>query len=303
MKLTHTKHVKLHDGQKMPVLIVGRGQPVILLHGFGMDARLWLPFVLPFAGRYQFYLPFLRGFGKASKVKFSQSDFMADFVQDIQAMRQQLHLPSVLLGGISMGAMTSLKLHEAGGFDGVQRYLHIDQSPVFYNDDTWSYGVFGAAQDATLAGFAQLVDAAKSYVHLPFDQIPAPVQAQFLKVMGAFMGETVHTVSQRLLMKPLALFPSLMRRMVHPIGWSAVIHGMQGYIEQRYDFRQVLPQIHVPVTVISGAQSKLYALEGQRKLVAMLPNARHVVIEQAGHVPMFDQPRAFIKALGEFLAG
>lgn len=92
----HLKQINLHDGQQMPVLVVGRGQPVIMLHGFGMDAALWLPFVLPFTGQYQFYLPYLRGFGKACRVTPSQPDFIEDYVLDVAALRQQLGLDQVI---------------------------------------------------------------------------------------------------------------------------------------------------------------------------------------------------------------
>ena len=46
MKMRH--YVKLEDNYKLPVQVIGRGQPVLMLHGFGMDAALWLPFVLPY---------------------------------------------------------------------------------------------------------------------------------------------------------------------------------------------------------------------------------------------------------------
>jgi non-heme chloroperoxidase len=301
--LTQTKHIQLHDGQKMPVLVIGRGQPVIMLHGFGMDARIWLPFILPFMGQYQFYLPFLRGFGKATRVRFSQPDFMADYVADVQAMRQQLGLDRVLLAGISMGAMTSLYLHRAGGFDGVLRYLHIDQSPVFYHSEDWPYGVFGAQQVEVLTQFRRLVEQATPHLHLRFDRVPTALQQQMYQVMGQFMAQAVHTPLQRAMFWPLVRWPQLMQNMIPVTGWQALIDGMRGYLEQRYDFRDTLPHMDVPVTVMSGAESRLYALEGQRRLALMLPNAQHVVIARAGHAPMLDQPLAFVRELGRFLRG
>lgn len=113
------KNVTLHDGHTMPVIVVGQGKPVVLLHGFGMEAAAWLPFALPLSRQYQFFLPYLRGFGKAYATPFSQADFVADYTADIIAMRAQLGLDEIALGGISMGSMTNLALHHAGGFDGV----------------------------------------------------------------------------------------------------------------------------------------------------------------------------------------
>ena len=62
------------DGQSLHVRILGRGQPVLMLHGLGMQGRDWLPFVLPFLRRYQFYMPDLRGAGQSASARFNQPD-------------------------------------------------------------------------------------------------------------------------------------------------------------------------------------------------------------------------------------
>lgn len=300
---THLKHIRLHDGQQMPVLVIGRGQPVVMLHGFGMDAALWLPFVLPFTRQYQFYLPYLRGFGKACRVKPSQPDFIEDYVLDIAAMRQQLGLNQVILAGVSMGALLSLKLHAAGQFQGVLRYLHIDQSPVISHKPDWSYGVFGERQTHTFNQFKRLVTNAQPYLQLAHTQLPADLKRELLQTLADFVNETVHSRTQRRLLKPLSRFPQLMQYMMPMQGWSTLIHGMQAYLEQDYDLRQSLAKLHVPVMVFSGARSRLYAVEGQTRLTQMLPNAQQVVFAQSGHMPMLDQPLMFIREFGRFLRG
>ena len=49
--------VTAHDGARLKVREIGRGPVVILVHGFGMDSRHWLPIVLPLAHRFRFILP------------------------------------------------------------------------------------------------------------------------------------------------------------------------------------------------------------------------------------------------------
>ena len=295
--------VRLHDGQQMPVMVIGRGQPVIMLHCFGMDAALWLPFVAPFTRQYQFYLPYLRGFGKASRVKPSQPDFIEDYVLDIAAMRQQLGLDQVILAGVSMGALLSLKLHAAGQFGGVLRYLHIDQSPVVPHKPDWSHGVFGERQTQTFAQFQGLIARAQPYLHLSHTQIPAEFKRELLQSLADFVNETVHSRTQRRLLKPLSRFPQLMQYAMPMQGWSTLIHGMQAYIEQGYDLRDTLAHMQVPVTVFSGARSRLYAVEGQTRFTQMLPNGRQVIFAQSGHMPMLDQPLMFVREFGRFLRG
>lgn len=60
-----TIDIALSDGTSLPISVIGSGQPVLLLHAYGMDAREFLPFILPLTGKYAFYLPHLRGFGAA----------------------------------------------------------------------------------------------------------------------------------------------------------------------------------------------------------------------------------------------
>ncbi|MGM8889006.1 alpha/beta fold hydrolase, partial [Psychrobacter sp. 1U2] len=42
------------DDTIIPVSVIGKGRPVILLHAYGMDAREFLPFILPLTDKYRF---------------------------------------------------------------------------------------------------------------------------------------------------------------------------------------------------------------------------------------------------------
>ena len=68
--------IALTDGTLLPVSVIGNGKPMLLLHAYGMDAREFLPFILPLVGNYAFYLPHLRGFGAAKDIKLNQFDFV-----------------------------------------------------------------------------------------------------------------------------------------------------------------------------------------------------------------------------------
>ena len=64
--------ITTRDGAKLHYLSIGRGAPVILLHGFAMQGAMWLPFIAPLAMRFRFILPYLRGFGGSHDVPLSQ---------------------------------------------------------------------------------------------------------------------------------------------------------------------------------------------------------------------------------------
>jgi pimeloyl-ACP methyl ester carboxylesterase len=62
-----------------------------------------------------------------------------------------------------------------------------------------------------------------------------------------------------------------------------------------------LSEFTLPVLVITGDTDKIVPTENSVRLAGELPNAKLVIIPQAGHVPHEEQPAAFMQAVGEFL--
>ncbi len=56
-----------------------------------------------------------------------------------------------------------------------------------------------------------------------------------------------------------------------------------------------------PVLVITGASDKIVPTANSVRLASELPNARLIIIPQAGHVPHEEQPTTFMQAVDEFL--
>jgi len=70
-----------------------------------------------------------------------------------------------------------------------------------------------------------------------------------------------------------------------------------------YDGLQTMREVGVPALLIAGAQDKVGRPDGMRELTAVIPGARFVCIEGAGHYSFAEQPEAFNAALLSFLAG
>jgi pimeloyl-ACP methyl ester carboxylesterase len=54
------------NGVKLHYLIAGKGDPVVLLHGFAETSHMWLPLIAELADRHTVIAPDLRGFGQSS---------------------------------------------------------------------------------------------------------------------------------------------------------------------------------------------------------------------------------------------
>src|SRR6266511_576571 len=87
-----------------PVTVYGEGTPVVLLHAFPLDSRMWLPQVEALGG-YQAIVPDLRGFGAAREaaVEVTSMDLLADDIAELLDERER-----ALLRGLSMGGYVAL---------------------------------------------------------------------------------------------------------------------------------------------------------------------------------------------------
>jgi 3-oxoadipate enol-lactonase len=68
-----------------------------------------------------------------------------------------------------------------------------------------------------------------------------------------------------------------------------------------FDVQKRLGEIHVPTLVITGECDTTVPLPVQRVLAEKIPGATQVMIPNAGHAVIVDQPEAFNQALRGFI--
>jgi pimeloyl-ACP methyl ester carboxylesterase len=68
-----------------------------------------------------------------------------------------------------------------------------------------------------------------------------------------------------------------------------------------FDARRQLHKLKMPALVISGEGDSTVALPIQTEMVKAMPDARQLVIQNAGHAVFLDQPQVFNQALINFL--
>ena len=69
-----------------------------------------------------------------------------------------------------------------------------------------------------------------------------------------------------------------------------------------WDFRSAMKDVKIPALVVEGAGT-LFPLDDSREWVKSLPNARYLLIPNAGHMIWADQPEAVISAMDDFFKG
>ena len=302
-----TTHVTATDGTLIPMSVIGKGQPVLLLHAFGMDARQFLPFILSLTRQYCFYLPHFRGFGLASDLTLPTFDFIEQYAEDTQQVfeyvREKTGVEAFPVAGISMGALVMWAYFKRFGHNSVSRYLNIDQAPLIHNQPDWQDGgVFGTRQAEIFAQFTRLIANAEPYMNIKdFRHLPYRLKSELLDIERSFSLLSVSTKPSQVLTKTLSYrAPHKISLMKHAT-WQHKLRCLSAYVALPYDYRDVLPTVAIPTTLLIGGRSQLYDPKRQQQLLKLLPNATATVLPKSGHAVPMDAPVAFYKILKQFL--
>lgn len=295
-------HLTMRDGARLHYLDLGarRGPACVLLHGFGMQAALWLPVIAPLLPRQRFVVPDLRGFGGSHGLSIGPQGAIAQHADDLADLIAGLRLSDVRLAGLSMGACTAMEHHARHGFDGVARYLHIDQAPRILNRADWAHGLLGAEQATRLPRWSALLATVEPYRDAPFTAMPLAVRRRYWTVLREFLGYAFASP----LWRQTAHFTrsdALARRVIPTANWRVYLDTMRAYVEGDLDWRDSLARLDRPMTLFIGGRSTMYPAEGQRALARRVPGAQVVEFPRSGHTVPFEAPLRFVRAFDRFL--
>lgn len=84
----------------------GTGMPLVLLHGYPLDHRIWDEVVPLLEDDFEMILPDLRGFGQSELVESQYT--IADMAADVAALLDELGIENTYIAGHSMGGYVSL---------------------------------------------------------------------------------------------------------------------------------------------------------------------------------------------------
>ena len=117
------------DGVKIRYVTAGKGEPVILLHGWMADAGMWGRLdTNPMSKEFQLIAVDLRGHGKSDK-PHEVDRYGPAMAEDVIRLLDHLQLPKAHLVGYSMGAIVAGKV-AATHPDRVLSIVYGGQAPV-----------------------------------------------------------------------------------------------------------------------------------------------------------------------------
>lgn len=107
------------DGIRIAYERRGKGNPMILIHGYPLDRTIWNPVAEMLAGEFDLIIPDLRGFGASDVMEADRS--IIEYATDLAGLMERLRLRRSHIVGHSMGGYVALAFARefAGRTDGL----------------------------------------------------------------------------------------------------------------------------------------------------------------------------------------
>lgn len=277
--------VKVRDGSSVFVRVLGRGQPVVLLHGFALDSRHWLPLVVPYLNSYRFIMPDFRGHGSSESGNIHRSRVLDTLCEDIDDVLDALGIDQAMLCAYSMGALIGLEYVLRRQMSRVERYLHIESSPRFHSSPDWEFG-FNAGMMERAGALLDLwskkdENTAACYRELIHEMVRQAFPNRWIKQM-------VEVLPAKWL-EPMLPDPAFTFEV---FSWM---------LESDFDVRARVPGLRIPGLIMSGRHSCYFPSGSCEWLHQNWEQSEHLVFEHSGHGLMYSEPLKFRKAFQFFL--
>ena len=244
----------------------GPEDPVVLLHAFPLNRKMWAPQVEDLAGTRRIITPDYPGFGSSPR-PYAQPD-VRYYAEQVQELLDRLALESVVLGGLSMGgyvAFACLTLFP----ERISALVLANTRPDPDSEDVKE----------------MRRETARRVAEEGVEVLPK-LQMERLLAPGTLENEedVVETV----------------RTMILESSPDGVVAAL-GAMRERPDSTNLLSKINVPTLVLGGAEDALSTPEVMGEMAGKIPNSRHLTLEGAGHLSNLEAPKEFNAALKDFL--
>src|SRR5262245_47825634 len=145
------------NGVRLHYLAAGKGEPIILLHGYAQNSHMWRPLMAALAKTNTVIAPDLRGFGQSQKT--AQGYDKKTMAQDIHALAQTLGYQRVRVAGHDIGLMIAYA-YAAQYPNDVDRIVLMDAflpgvgdwTKVWLLRDLWHFHFYGETPLKLVAG-------------------------------------------------------------------------------------------------------------------------------------------------------
>ena len=265
------------NGVKLHYLVAGKGDPVVLLHGFAQTSHMWRPLIAKLSDKHTVIAPDLRGFGQSSTPEGGYTK--KAMAQDIHALVKSLKYDRIRLVGHDIGLMVAYA-YAAQYPDEVDRIVLMEAflpgvgewNNVFLLRDLWHFHFFGKTPLALVTG--------RERIYLE----------HFWNDFAADAAKSVPETDRKFYAKEYA----------RPGHMKAGMEVFRAFPQDAVEFAGFAnTKLPMPMLVLSGEKAGGSFLIEQGKMVAT--NVEGMLVQGRGHWLMEEAPDQVIPKLVEFL--
>jgi pimeloyl-ACP methyl ester carboxylesterase len=240
--------------------------PIVLLHGFPLDKRMWEQQAQALSGEFRVIAPDLRGHGESQATPGPYTmELLAD---DLNAFLDALGVGQVVLGGFSMGGYAAFAFYRKYP-ERVASLMLLDTRPQPDSEEA-------KGGRETMAQLAESEGAGPIAERL----VPRLLCADTV----ANRQDVVDCVTAMITECPVE-------------GIAGDLRGMA----LRGDSSDLLPDIGVPTLLVVGDQDVITPPAESQNMASVIPNATLVEVSGAGHISNLENSDAFTGAIHDFL--
>lgn len=265
------------NGVKLHYLLAGKGDPVILLHGYAQNSHMWRPLMVEVAKSHTVIAPDLRGFGQSSKPLTGYTK--KSMAQDVHALAQALGYRHAIVVGHDIGLMVAYA-YAAQYPNEVDRIALMDAflpgvgdwTTVWLLRDLWHFHFYGETPLKLVAGRERIY---------------------FEHFWNDFAADRKHSVSE-------ADRRFYARSYAQPGAMRAGFEVFRSFEQDAKDFAEFAQtKLTMPMLVLTGEKASGEFLIEQARLVDT--NVDGVVIKGKGHWLIDEAPQEVIPRLVAFI--
>jgi 3-oxoadipate enol-lactonase len=244
------------------------GDPLVLLHAFPLDSRMFEPQTKALAGLRRLITPDYPGFGRSPRAP-AQPD-VRYYAEGIRGLLDRLGLERAVLGGVSMGGYVV--------FECLRLFPERISGLVLANTR--------AEPDSE-----EMKENRKKMARRVADEgVGVLIELQMQRLLAPGTLEGNESVVEKV------------RAMILESNPNGVVAAL-GAMRERPDSTPLLGEIEVPTLVIGGEEDEISSPEVMGAMAEKIPDSRHVTLPGAGHLSNLEAPEDFNAALKEFLRG
>ena len=246
--------------------IIGQGENLVLLHGWGVNSAVWEPVIGQLSQHFRLHLIDLPGFGESKGCEYTLPKIV-DAIMTVAPARAAWCGWS--LGGL-VATYASYRYPEK-----VSKLIQVCSSVKFVSDTAWP------GMESTV-----------------FDNFKLGLQANRDKTLARFIG--IQALGSPTARKDASLLKKLLAETAQADD-KALLCGLD--LLDQSDLREEFRQIVVPCLSLFGKFDSLVPAQASAEMLRLQPAAQQKIFANSAHSPFISEPESFCDSVVCFLRG